>query len=285
MLIALKCRVFSSTGWILVTFVPSRDFLSLFLYLRKLFEKRTYHNSHFLVLSCLVRLVSVCPCLSFICNYHFLTFAICSPCPPWPSFPCFWLRCHYDVLNMEKITKKKSWWIILTFILNFFDFVFFSHHSTHDVKWSNHFGSVKQRATRNLAVSVTYQECRAHRCGSHPSLAHPLKAMRLPDRCAAVAPPSLPSCSRGAGSPLGRCRGLGSQKHWRGLIAASFSLPHLPFFLKKKKNCAPSKTKDKQINKNNSNNKKYIWQKKEIECSEARPFVLWLQWFKMHVSG
>lgn len=166
----------------------------------KLFEIRTYHNLHFLVLSCLVRLVCVCPCLSFICIYHLMTFAICYSCTPWPSFSCIWLQCHYNVLNMQQQKTKPS--IISPLSIFLFNSIILFHHSSHNVKWFNYFGSLKQRATRSLAVSVTYQEWRGRRCGSHPSLAHPLKAMRLPDRCAAVAPPSLPSCSREAGSPL-----------------------------------------------------------------------------------
>lgn len=55
---------------------------------------------------------------------------------------------------------------------------------------------LKQQATRNLAVSITYREWLGHRCGLLPSLAHPLKAMRPRDHCAAVAPPSPPFCTK-----------------------------------------------------------------------------------------
>lgn len=56
--------------------------------------------------------------------------------------------------------------------------------------------SLKQRAMRNLAVSVTYREWLGHHCGLLRLLAHPLKPMRPQDHCAAVAPPSPPFCSR-----------------------------------------------------------------------------------------
>lgn len=55
---------------------------------------------------------------------------------------------------------------------------------------------LKQRATRNLAVSVTYREWRGRHCGSLLSLALPLKPVRPQDHCAAVAPPSPPFCSK-----------------------------------------------------------------------------------------
>lgn len=55
---------------------------------------------------------------------------------------------------------------------------------------------IKQRATRNLAVSITYREWLGHRCGLLLSLAHPLKPMSPQDHCAAVVPPYPPFCSR-----------------------------------------------------------------------------------------
>lgn len=136
MLIVLKCRVFFSTGWFLVTFYVEniyiyiyqrkfKIFFLFFLFFWKLFEKWTYHNSHFLVLSCLVRLVSVCPCLSFTCNYHLLTFAICYPCTPWPSFPCIWLQWHCNALNLKN-KNKNTLSIILNFILFYFYLSLFS---------------------------------------------------------------------------------------------------------------------------------------------------------------
>lgn len=54
---------------------------------------------------------------------------------------------------------------------------------------------MQQRAARNLAVSVTYQEWLGHLCGLLLLAAHHTKAMRSQDRCTAVAPPSPPFCS------------------------------------------------------------------------------------------
>lgn len=90
----------------------------------KLFEIQTYHNSHFLVLSCLVRLVCVCPCLSFICIYNLMAFAICYPCTPWSSSSCIWLQCHYNVRNIQQ--KKKKSIISLLFIIIFLLYHFVS---------------------------------------------------------------------------------------------------------------------------------------------------------------
>lgn len=55
---------------------------------------------------------------------------------------------------------------------------------------------LKQRATRNLEVSITYREWLGHHCGLLQSLALPMKPMRPQDHCAAVVPPSPPFCSR-----------------------------------------------------------------------------------------
>lgn len=55
--------------------------------------------------------------------------------------------------------------------------------------------SLKQRATRNLAVSITYREWLGHRCGLLLLLAHPLKPMRPQGPCAAVVPPFPLFCS------------------------------------------------------------------------------------------
>lgn len=75
---------------------------------------------------------------------------------------------------------------------------------------------LKQRATRNLAVSITYREWLGRHCGLLLSLAHPLKPMRPQDPCAAVDPPSPPFCSRKGCSWLGW-----EEKQWisYGLIA------------------------------------------------------------------
>lgn len=56
--------------------------------------------------------------------------------------------------------------------------------------------SLKQRAMRNLAVSITYREWLGHHCGSLLSLALLLKPMRPQDHCAAVVPPFPPFCSK-----------------------------------------------------------------------------------------
>lgn len=58
---------------------------------------------------------------------------------------------------------------------------------------------LKQRATRNLAVSITYREWLGHHCGLLLSLAPPLKPMRLQDHCGAVAPPFPPFCNKKQG--------------------------------------------------------------------------------------
>lgn len=92
-----------------IFFILWEFFTFLFLDLKK---KRTYHNSHFLVLSCLVRLVCVCPCLSFICIYDLITFSICYPQFIWFSFrkkKHFKPHVHvgYDAIIISRIWKKK----------------------------------------------------------------------------------------------------------------------------------------------------------------------------------
>lgn len=54
---------------------------------------------------------------------------------------------------------------------------------------------MQQRAARNLAVSVTYQEWQGHLCGLLLLAALRMKAMRPRDHCTAVAPPSPPFSS------------------------------------------------------------------------------------------
>lgn len=54
---------------------------------------------------------------------------------------------------------------------------------------------VQQRAAKNLAALVTYQEWQGHLCGLLLLAAHRTKAMRPQDHCTAVAPPSPPFCS------------------------------------------------------------------------------------------
>lgn len=54
---------------------------------------------------------------------------------------------------------------------------------------------MQQRAARNLAVSVTYQEWQGHLCGLLLLAALRMKAMRPRDHCTAAAPPSPPFCS------------------------------------------------------------------------------------------
>lgn len=107
--------------------------------------------------------------------------------------------------------------------------------------------TVQQRAARNLAVSVTYQEWLGRLCGLLLLAAHNMKAMRPRDHCTAVAPPYPPFCSR---------------NNERLLAAAMWIKNGLTF------TCV--------INSNNI--------RRSLHREERRP-ISWLSRLEMHASG
>lgn len=162
----------------------------------------THHNWHFLVLSsCLCLSVSVLlnvfiyqPCFDPLFLFFFLFSSRFFPTLmfgldktiminhwhmenlPWPAWTIFLLFAYYDQLHIYicKQTKKPN---------------------------NNNKKMAQQRAARNLAVSVTYQEWPGPLCGLLLLAAHHMKAMRSQGHCTAVAPPSPPFCS-------------GNDEHW-----------------------------------------------------------------------